>query len=114
MLYKRKFFDYIFDNKEEIILRDYLALERTKLANERTLLAYSRTSLYMLIGGIAFLQLEGLRGIRWIGYPALALSIILIIIGLYRFFLIRARLSRYYRVNNTKDQSAESNKPETK
>ena len=31
---------------EELILRDYLAIERTKLANVRTLFSYIRTSLY--------------------------------------------------------------------
>ena len=30
--------------KEELILRDYLAADRTALANERTLMAYIRTS----------------------------------------------------------------------
>ena len=29
-----------YQNKEDIILRDHLAMERTKLANERTLLSY--------------------------------------------------------------------------
>jgi putative membrane protein len=95
-----KLFDDIFDNKEEIILRDYLALERTKLANERTLLSYTRTSLYMLLGGIAFLQLEEFRSIRVAGYLALGLSVVLIAIGLYRYFQIKRRLSRYYKSNN--------------
>ena len=31
-----------FENDKELILRDHLALERTKLANERTLFAYIR------------------------------------------------------------------------
>ncbi len=30
-------------NKDEMILRDFLAVDRTLLANERTLLAYIRT-----------------------------------------------------------------------
>ena len=64
---RRKLFTDIFETKESIILRDYLALERTKLANERTLLAFTRTSLYMILGGIAFLQLEDLKMISWLG-----------------------------------------------
>ena len=36
---------------EELILRDYLAIERTKLANVRTLFSYIRTSLYLLTAG---------------------------------------------------------------
>jgi putative membrane protein len=92
-----KLFGSMFDNREEIILRDYLALERTKLANERTLLAYSRTSLYMLLGGIAFLQLEDFINIKWMGWLSIALSFILIFLGIFRFFQIRLRLTRYYK-----------------
>ncbi|MDD4144234.1 MAG: DUF202 domain-containing protein [Prolixibacteraceae bacterium] len=100
-MYRRlNIFTTIFRNKDQIILRDYLALERTKLANERTLLAYSRTSLYMLLGGIAFLQLEDFKSIIWVGYLAIGLSIVLIIVGIYRFFLIKYRLTNYY-INNT-------------
>ena len=36
-----------FENDKELILRDHLALERTKLANERTLFAYIRMALYL-------------------------------------------------------------------
>ena len=37
-----------FKPDEKVILRDYLAIERTRLANERTLLSYIRSSLYLL------------------------------------------------------------------
>lgn len=96
MFKKIRIFGHIFENRDEIILRDYLALERTKLANERTLLAYLRTSLYMLLGGIAFLQLTEFQNIRWIGLGALGLSFILLVIGILRYILIRSRLIRYY------------------
>lgn len=33
---------------KDLVLREYLAIERTKLANETTLLAYIRTGLYFL------------------------------------------------------------------
>jgi putative membrane protein len=36
---------------EELILRDHLALDRTRLANERTLLAYLRTALMLVVAG---------------------------------------------------------------
>lgn len=57
-----------FENDKELILRDHLALERTKLANERTLFAYIRMALYLLTVGIGIFQIEsisrldGLRG----------------------------------------------------
>lgn len=46
-----------FENNEKLILRDHLALERTKLANERTLFSYIRTSLYLLTAGIGIFQI---------------------------------------------------------
>ncbi len=85
-----------FQNQDEIILRDYLALERTKLANERTLLSYIRSSLYLLLGGIAIIQLEGFENIKFLGYVSLSLTILFMIIGIYRFQKLNKQLSNYY------------------
>ncbi|MBN1767881.1 MAG: DUF202 domain-containing protein [Prolixibacteraceae bacterium] len=93
----QKLFTDIFKNKEAIVLRDYLALERTKLANERTLLAYTRTSLYMILGGIAFLQLKDFNSISWLGYMTIILSIVFILIGIFRYIQIKKRLKKYYK-----------------
>jgi putative membrane protein len=89
-----------FENKEKIILRDYLALERTRLANERTLFAYLRTSIYLILGGIAFLQLEGLEHIKWLGYFSLGLSVIFMVVGVYTYFKLKNKLKKYYTNNN--------------
>lgn len=85
-----------FQNQDEIILRDYLALERTKLANERTLLSYIRSSLYLLLGGIALIQLQGFESIKFLGYVSLTLTILLVIIGIYRFQKLNRQLKNYY------------------
>ena len=42
--------------RDELILRDELALDRTRLANERTLLAWLRTAIALQAGGLAVLQ----------------------------------------------------------
>jgi putative membrane protein len=42
---------------ENLILRDSLALDRTRLANERTLLAYIRTAFMLLVAGATALKL---------------------------------------------------------
>ncbi len=100
---------YEFDNKEEIILRDYLALERTRLANERTLFAYIRTSLYLVLGGIAFLQLQGFEKIKWLGYLSLVLSIIFLVFGIFKYYQLKNKLKKYYSVTReTKKQPDES------
>jgi putative membrane protein len=85
-----------FENKEKMILRDFLALERTRLANERTLFSYIRTSLYLLLGGIALFQITGFERIKWLGYVSIALSIIILIIGIFRFNHIKFKLKKYY------------------
>ena len=85
-----------FNPTDALILRDHLALVRTRLANESTLLSYIRSSLYLLIGGLALLQVEGVHDLRWIGYMALVLSASFLIIGLYRYHTLRRQLNRFY------------------
>ncbi len=85
-----------YQSKEEIILRDHLAMERTKLANERTLLSYIRASLYLLLGGVGLLGLKDFQDLRVIGYISLTLSIILLVIGVYRYTLLRRHLNKMY------------------
>jgi len=64
-------------SKDELILRDRLAAQRTVLANERTLLAYTRTALTFLIGGATFLQFFGhvaAQVLGWIFLPAAGIT----------------------------------------
>lgn len=77
---------------------EILALERTKLANERTLLSYIRSSLYLLLGGLGLLQLEGLNRIHWIGYLALVVCIIFLGIGVVRYLVLYRRLRKWNRI----------------
>ncbi|HOF56261.1 MAG TPA: DUF202 domain-containing protein [Prolixibacteraceae bacterium] len=85
-----------FENREAIILRDYLAIERTHLANERTLMAYIRTALYLILAGIAFIQVQGLGNLIWLGIASLAAGLVFFLVGIYRYFLIARRLKAYY------------------
>lgn len=85
-----------FTNQDEIILRDYLAMERTKLANERTLLAYIRSSLYLLLGGLGLLQLQEFENIHFLGYVSLFLTVLFLCVGIYRYHKLRRRLENYY------------------
>lgn len=85
-----------FKPDEQIILRDYLAIERTRLANERTLLSYIRSSLYLLLGGIAFFQLKNFPDFKYLALLALLFSAIFFIIGIYRFTLLKRSLKKLY------------------
>lgn len=86
----------MFENKEKIILRDFLAMERTSLANERTLFSYIRASLYMGIGGVAILEYEGFATFSWLSYAIFGLSFILIFIGVFRYRRLKKKLETYY------------------
>lgn len=97
-----------FENREEIILRDYLAIERTHLANERTLMAYIRTALYLILAGIAFIQVQGLGNLMWLGIASLSAGFVFFLIGIYRYLLIVKRLKWYYDKQKEATPSEES------
>jgi putative membrane protein len=83
-------------SKNDLILRDWLAIERTKLANERTFLSYLRTTLVLLGTGITLIKLSFFAEIQELGYAALIASPIAFSIGLYRFFRTKRNIGKYY------------------
>ena len=93
-----------FKPDEEVILRDYLAIERTRLANERTLLSYIRSSLYLLLGGIGLFQLKDFADFKYLAFVALGFSAIFFIIGVYRFTLLKKSLKRLYYISEEKER----------
>ncbi len=95
-----------FEPDEKIILRDYLAIERTRLANERTLLSYVRSSLYLLLGSIGFFQLTSFPNFKYLAYTALLFSVLFFVIGVYRFMLLKKSLKKlYYKVDHQDDNT---------
>ncbi|WP_298495399.1 DUF202 domain-containing protein [uncultured Algibacter sp.] len=94
-----------FKPDKQIILRDYLAIERTRLANERTLLSYIRSSLYLLLGSIGFFQLKDFPNFKYLALVSLVFSVIFFIIGVFRFRLLKKSLKRlYYMSEKDKDK----------
>lgn len=90
-----------FNIEEKIILRDHLALERTRLANERTFLSYIRTSLYFVVGGIALIQIQDLSKVRMLGYVSLFVAVLLLFTGVVRFIRLSRRLRDYYNAESS-------------
>lgn len=75
------------------MLRDALALERTRLANERTLLAYIRTALALLASAAALFQFFPNHPIFLIAAWILGLSgAVTLVIGARRFYVVKNRL----------------------
>lgn len=84
--------------KAPLITRDVLAIERTRMANERTFLAYFRTSVVFLSAGFAVLEVSALEEIRPLGWFLLALSPLILTIGIVRLVYIRKHIKKYYRL----------------
>ncbi|WP_218841355.1 MULTISPECIES: DUF202 domain-containing protein [Winogradskyella] len=95
-----------FKPDQQVILRDYLAIERTRLANERTLLSYVRSSLYLLLGAIALFELKEFSNFQYLALTAIIFSILFFIIGIYRFTLLKKSLKRVYYKSEEKDPNA--------
>ena len=81
---------------DEKLVREHLALERTKLANERTLLSYIRASIYLLISGLALLQIKEYQDISlmWVGYLSLLICVLFLIVGFSRYIALERKLNR--------------------
>lgn len=86
--------------KKDLITRDWLAIDRTKMANERTFLAYLRTVLVILGSGIALLRVEMLHDLRSFGFVLIGIAPFILIFGISRFFYIRGQIHKYYKEGN--------------
>ena len=73
----------------DLVLREYLALERTKLGNERTLLAYIRTGLYFLVAGSTLGQVMETTFWKTIGDPLLYTGVLIMVLGVWRFIRVK-------------------------
>ena len=81
---------YNFYEKENVILRDHLATDRTILANERTYLSRLRAAVSLLAAGIGLSKyLEDSIGIKILGWLFILSSIAVTIVGTKRYFSIR-------------------------
>ena len=78
--------------RDEMILRDYLALDRTILANERTLLAYLRTFIGTFSAGIVIVKLLDTPLVNVIGYVFVIISPLFIVLGAIRYIQISKKL----------------------
>jgi putative membrane protein len=83
---------YAVFKREEMILRDWLALDRTVLANKRTFLAYARTAIALVVLGIAFVRLIDHRFFEVAGFVLMSLGIVIFFVGTREYITTGARL----------------------
>lgn len=80
--------------RSDTLVRDRLSRQRTELANERTLLSYIRTTLGFFIVGIpAVWWMEG-ASVQALGVASLVAGVIFLIVGIWRYFTIKAEINR--------------------
>jgi putative membrane protein len=80
---------------EELILRDHLARDRTKLANERTLLAYIRTAFMLFVAGPATLKVfNDTPSVMFTAWLFIAVGVLVGIFGIWRFVSMRRRIDQ--------------------
>lgn len=82
------------ENSDKMILRDYLALDRTILANERTILAYVRTALSLIILGTGMIGIFDNFFIMVSGIIILSSSPLVLGIGIYRYNKVKNNLNK--------------------
>ena len=71
------------------MLREYLAIERTRLANETTLLAYIRTGLYFLVAGSTLGYVVDSDFWNIAGTPLIVIGFCIMLLGVVRYFRLR-------------------------
>ncbi len=83
--------------KQELILRDHLAIDRTVLANESTFLAYIRTSLAVTAAGATLIHFFTEFYIQFIGLALIVLGVFILSWGYRRFKKMEQEIKRIKR-----------------
>ncbi|MEX0967412.1 MAG: DUF202 domain-containing protein [Bacteroidia bacterium] len=92
---------YFYQNvQEKLIMRDFLAIDRTILANERTLLAYVSLALTLIISGISFLEFFDKATAHLLAYIFLPSSLFVLAIGIRKYLRMRKALYRILKSRN--------------
>jgi len=75
--------------------QEELLLEEALLSNERTLLSYIRTAMATLIFGFGLIQFgNSVKLLISLGYSAIAIGIVFILIGLTRHHILRNKIMK--------------------
>lgn len=73
------------DKERDMILRDFLAVDRTRLANQRTLLSMVRTGLYLFVMGLSVLSMEALVELRPYSVVFFTIGAAIVLIGFLNY-----------------------------
>ena len=77
-------------------LRDWLAVERTRLANQRTLLAMLRTGLYFIVMGLSVLSISQLGSLQKYYWIFFIIGTAFITIGIFLYIRLNKKIMSKY------------------
>ena len=84
--------------KDELILRDHLAIDRTVLSNERTILAYARTSLAIIAAGATLVHFFDEVWIKVFGGFLVVFGTAIIVVGVMRYKKMQKSINKIRRI----------------
>ncbi len=76
-------------------IRTDMAFERTELSNSQTLLSYLRTAIAVFAAGIGMFEFLSDPTIVQIGIIMMAVSPVILIVGVVHFFIVRKRINQW-------------------
>ncbi len=82
--------------RNELILRDTLAIDRTRLANQRTLLAFVRTGLYLIVTALAIFEFTHAGTRSWPAWILIVVGGAVIVGGFLNYLYMRHKIERSY------------------
>lgn len=80
--------------EEKLILRDFLAADRTALANERTFLAYIRTSFTLVLAGITILKFFNTFTMHVVAGFSIISGLVIILWGIERYNIVQMSIRK--------------------
>lgn len=95
------------NNDADLILRDKLALDRTRMANQRTFLAFVRTGMYFIVTALAVFHLEEKTRFGWFEWSLFVIGGAAILGGVLSYFVMRKKVR--YAITNELPASGASN-----
>ncbi|MBL7120126.1 MAG: DUF202 domain-containing protein [Dehalococcoidia bacterium] len=96
---------YVRFKTNELILRDYLAADRTVLANERTLLSYVRTAMAFAATSAALIHFFDSALAEVVGWVLIPLAVGILVVGAQRYIRMSQRLAKLVDKTSAKDVS---------
>ncbi len=94
---------------KQLILRDYLAIERTILTNEATYLAYIRTSLTIIVIGVTLFKIFTDNVLlQYLGIILAISGLLVLIIGSLKTIEMRKKINKFLQNNEHLSKEVEA------